>query len=221
MILQKIYRSLRHFLLKKLAILVNESQQALSKDLALPFRNQPKNIQIDYPRNIVNPEHIWLGNDIRLGPGSLLIAIKRYPGPAMRAPQYIKTQLFNPSITIGNRVTSTGGLQIACVNEIVIEDDVLFATNINITDALHGFENINVPYKYQNLWRAAPIRIKKACWIGQNTVIMPGVTIGEYSIIGANSVVTKNIPDHCIAVGSPAKVVKKWDKHTDSWRIAT
>jgi acetyltransferase-like isoleucine patch superfamily enzyme len=93
----------------------------------------------------------------------------------------------------------------------------MFASNVHITDGLHGYENANEPYKYQKLFRIAPIRIKRGCWIGQNVVILPGVTIGELTIIGANSVVTKNIPDRCIAVGAPAKVIKTWDENTQRW----
>ena len=62
-----------------------------------------------------------------------------------------------------------------------------------------------------------PILIKKGCWIGQNVVIFPGVMIGVLSIIGTNSVVTKSIPDRCIAIGSPAKVIKKWDENAQQW----
>ena len=101
--------------------------------------------------------------------------------------------------------------------EITIEDDVMFATNINITDALHGYDTANEPYKYQPMTRIAPITIKKGCWIGQNVLVMPGVTIGEYAIIGANSIVNKDIPARSIAVGNPAKVIKSWNETTQTW----
>ena len=126
-------------------------------------------------------------------------------------------QQFNSKIIIGNNVTSTADLQIAAQSEIIIEDHVMFASNIHINDALHGSENANEPYKYQKISRIAPILIKRGCWIGQNVVILPGVTIGKYAIIGANSVVTKSIPDRCIAVGTPAKVIKKWDETKQRW----
>jgi acetyltransferase-like isoleucine patch superfamily enzyme len=126
-------------------------------------------------------------------------------------------QEFDPKIVIGNRVTATGRLTLAAHAQITIEDDVLFAANVNLTDGLHGFEHADEPYKYQPIFRIAPIVIKRGCWIGQNVVIMPGVTIGELSIIGANSVVTQSIPARCIAVGAPARVIKKWDEATGRW----
>jgi acetyltransferase-like isoleucine patch superfamily enzyme len=65
--------------------------------------------------------------------------------------------------------------------------------------------------------RNAPIVIKRGCWIGQNVVILPGVTIGELSIIGANSVVTRDVPARSIAVGAPARVIKSWDATARRW----
>ena len=67
------------------------------------------------------------------------------------------------------------------------------------------------------MWKIAPVLIKQGCWIGQNVVIMPGVTVGELSIIGANSVVTKSIPDRSIAIGAPAQVIKTWDESNNCW----
>jgi acetyltransferase-like isoleucine patch superfamily enzyme len=163
---------------------------------------------------------MFLGDDIWLGPGSFLNAITQYPTVSMQHPDLARrgaVQTFNPKIVIGNRVTATAGLQIAAHAEIVIEDDVLFASNINLTDGFHGYEHANEPYKYQPIFNIAPIVIKQGCWIGQNVVISPGVTIGELSIIGANSVVTRSIPPRSIALGAPAKVVKQWDEKTEQW----
>jgi acetyltransferase-like isoleucine patch superfamily enzyme len=128
-----------------------------------------------------------------------------------------EVQKFDSKIIIGDRVTATGGLQIASQGEVIIEDDVMFASNVFMNDALHGYQDATEPYKYQPLWKIKPIMIGKGSWIGQNVVILPGVTIGELSIIGANSVVTKSIPKHCIAMGSPARVIKKWDGNTCEW----
>ena len=129
----------------------------------------------------------------------------------------LPAQNFDSKIIIGNNVTSTANLQIAAQSEIVIEDDVMFASNIHINDGMHGFENANVPYRYQPIFKISPILIKRGAWIGQNVVIMPGVTIGKLSIIGSNSVVTESIPDQCIAFGNPAKIIKSWDEKMHRW----
>lgn len=212
------FRRLLRKIIIKLGVLLNEVNTEIAYKTLPKFGNNPKNLRIDLPRRIINPEHIFLGDNIHIGPGSLLIAIKEYPSPSMKHPdKKQELQKFNPKIYIGNRVTATGNLQIASMKEIIVEDDVMFATNINITDGLHGYERTNEPYKYQKMFRIAPIHIKRGCWIGQNVVILPGVTIGEYSIIGANSVVNKSIPDRSIAVGSPARVIKRWDEESSLW----
>lgn len=212
-----IRRLIRHFGVK-LGILIHEVNHIVAYETLPKFGNNPTNLRIDLPRRIINPDRMFLGNNVSLGPGSFIIAVTLYPPPMMEHPEKKQhIQQFNSKIIIGNNVTSTADLQIAAQSEIIIEDHVMFASNIHINDALHGFENANEPYKYQKISRIAPILIKRGCWIGQNVVILPGVTIGELTMIGANSVVTKSIPDRCIAVGSPAKVIKKWDENTQRW----
>lgn len=214
MLIKRLFRKL----ITKLGILLYEANGDVAYATLPKFGNSPKILTIELPRRIINPEYMFLGNNIWLGPGSLLIAITYYPSVSMKHPEkHQNSQKFTPRITIGNRVTSTANLQIAAMSEITIEDDVMFGSNINITDGLHGYENANEPYKYQKMFRIAPIRIKRGCWIGQNVVILPGVTIGEFSIIGANSLVTTNIPDKCIAVGTPAKVIKTWEENAQRW----
>jgi acetyltransferase-like isoleucine patch superfamily enzyme len=182
------------------------------------FANSPKNLKIELPRRMFDTHLISIGNDVSIGPGALLVPQTFYPTKVMSHPEIEHdVQKFNPRINIGNRVTSTGLLTIAAMQEVTIEDDVMLALNVLISDGMHGYENANEPYKYQKMWKIAPVLIKQGCWIGQNVVIMPGVTVGELSIIGANSVVTKNIPNRSIAVGAPARVVKNWDETHRRW----
>ena len=182
------------------------------------FANNPKNLRIERPRRILSAHRIHIGDDVAIGPGSLLVPQVRYPSSVMRHPEHnLTAQTFDSRIFIGNRVTSTGLLTIAAIQEIKIEDDVMFASYVLITDGTHGYENANEPYKYQQMWKIAPVLIKHGCWIGQNVVIMPGVTVGALSIVGSNSVVTKSIPDRCIAFGCPARVIKTWDEGTQAW----
>ena len=121
----------------------------------------------------------------------------------------------------GTELVPLEDLQISAFEKVIIEDDVMFASNIHINDGFHGYENAHVPYKYQRIIGIKPIVIKKGCWIGQNVVILPGVVIGEQSIIGANSVVTKSIPEKAIAFGNPAAVMKKWDDSTQEWQTVS
>jgi acetyltransferase-like isoleucine patch superfamily enzyme len=182
------------------------------------FGNDPKNLKIDLPRNISGAERIHLGEDIELGPGSFLIAVTRYPGRKMASADFpTEGQMFEPNLRIGNRVTATANLQIFAQESVIVEDDVMFASNVFLNDGSHGYQTATVPYKYQPIFNIAPIVVGRGSWIGQNVVIMPGVTIGEYVIIGANSVVTKSVPPRCIAAGSPARILKRWDEQDARW----
>ena len=218
MFIGKIFRKIKKQFILKLAVAIHNADPSVSKVTLPRFGNNPKNLTIDLPRRIINPERVFIGDNVSLGPGSFIYALKHYPTTWMMNPtRQKKIQQFDSKIIIGNNVTSTADLQIAAQSEITIEDDVMFASNIHINDAFHGFETANEPYKYQKIFRIDPIKIKRGCWIGQNVVILPGVTIGEYTIIGANSVVSKSIPARSIAVGIPVRVIKKWDDHSNRW----
>ena len=120
------------------------------------------------------------------------------------------------SITIGNNVILQPGTILSAMpgdpdRGIFIEDDVLLGPNISIYSATHNFENISVPIKYQG-YNSKVVTIQRGAWIGINSVIMPGVTIGQNSVVAAGAIVTKDIPDYCVAAGVPARIIKKLEK---------
>lgn len=211
-------RAIAITLMQRLYVFMHEAVES-----QLPqFANRPLQLRIELPRRIYDSEYMHIGDNVHIGPNSLLIAQTHYPPETMRHPSNATPpQRFTPKIVIGHRVSSTGGLILGAMCEIVIDDDVMFAANVLVSDGLHGFASVDVPYKYQKMWRIAPVHIKRGCWIGQNVVILPGVTIGELSIIGANSVVTQSIPPRTIAVGNPARVIKRWDPVSRSWQPAS
>lgn len=182
------------------------------------FANDQVGLKIDTPYRIKGSVRIFLGDDVSLGPNCFLYASKGFHEPdAPKEHQRERTQIFDSAVYIGNRVRSRSGLQIVAMKRIDIGDDVIFAANVFVSDGTHGYANADEPYRYQPIGNIKPVNIQKGCWIGQNAVIMPGVSIGENSIIGANSVVTKNVPPRSIAVGTPAKVTKTWNVRTRTW----
>lgn len=114
------------------------------------------------------------------------------------------------AIVIGDRTSIVGFCVISAVRRVVLEDDVLLARNVYIADHMHRYTDKDFPVHVQGLDKIAPVVIRHGAWIGQNVVICPGVTIGVGAVIGANSLVNIDVPDHCLAVGSPARVVKCW-----------
>lgn len=127
------------------------------------------------------------------------------------------------SLFFGNNVQINDFVHIAALNEVRIGNNVLIASKVFITDLEHGSyignENDSDPnsiVKDRPLSSKAVV-IEDNVWLGEHVSVLPGVTIGENSIIGANSVVTKSIPANSIAVGIPAKVIKQFNFETKRW----
>ena len=136
----------------------------------------------------------------------------------MRHPEGLHVQQsFEPSLSIGDRVTASGGLQVLAFASVVIEDDVMFANNVFIADGTHASGNAEIPYKYQGVGEPRPIHIGRGSWIGQNVVILPGVRIGPHAIVGANSVVTRDVDGATLVAGAPARTIKRWDAAGRAW----
>ena len=122
------------------------------------------------------------------------------------------TILGTNNVEIGERVIIPNGTILSSLpgdeeSKIIIEDDVLFAPNVSIYSSTHNYNDKTMPIKNQG-YNTALTRLKTGCWIGINSVIMPGITIGKNSVIGANSVVTRDVPDYTVFAGVPAKLIK-------------
>ena len=126
----------------------------------------------------------------------------------------------SPSITIGNNCYI--GFHFTALatdnGKITIGDNVLFASNVLVTCENHGINpESDLPYMEQEL-SSKNVSIGEGCWIGEKCCILPGVSIGKKSIIGAGAVVTKSIGDYSIAVGNPARVIKQYDFEKKEWK---
>lgn len=198
-------------------------QRLLDMNQRLPdFANSPVDLKVEQPFTVSNPEAIVIGDHVRLGPGCVFCAVKRYPGPLQRACAGERhQQVFDPTLRIGSGVIATGRLQIFVQSEVDIGAEVMFASNVFINDASHGYATAEMPYKDQPLSNILPIKIGMGSWIGQNVVILPGVNIGQLSIVGANSVVTHDVPARSIVAGSPARIIKSWDAFKQAWTPAS
>jgi acetyltransferase-like isoleucine patch superfamily enzyme len=128
----------------------------------------------------------------------------------------LKVDEHDPEIIIGENCAMGDFSHIAAVRSIHIEKDVLIANKVYIADNAHSFEDITVPVMNQPVVFKGTVRIGSGAWIGENVCII-AANIGKNSVIGANSVVTKDIPDYCVAVGSPAKVIKRFDLERKIW----
>lgn len=151
-------------------------------------------------------EHIEIGKDCNFGPNCIFTAYDYHFG------QQIQSRLI-----FGDHVRITAGCRITCVSKIELGNDVLIGPDVMIIDHNHGMNpSIKGGYSPQPL-SIGRVKIDDGVWIGQRVIILPDVTIGKHSIIGAGSVVTKDVPEYCIAVGNPAKVIKMYNFVTQKW----
>jgi acetyltransferase-like isoleucine patch superfamily enzyme len=114
-------------------------------------------------------------------------------------------------ISIGGGSFLNLGVMVAAVDLVEIGEHCMFANGCFISDASHRFDDPNVPVPWQGFTSKGPTRLGDNVWCGANAVITSGVTIGERCVIGANSVVTRDVPAFSVAVGVPAKVIAEVD----------
>lgn len=168
------------------------------------FKYFGKKVSIIDPDIIEGEKYIVLGNYASLNSKAWLLAIKQ--------------DNIEPQLIIEEGTTVGRFSHIVALRSIVIGKNVLIADNVYISDNIHGYEDIDQPIMYQPIIFKGTVEIGEDSWIGENVSII-GVKIGKHCIVGANSVVTKDIPDYCIAVGIPAKVIKKYDLKTEQWVV--
>lgn len=107
---------------------------------------------------------------------------------------------------------------IYATKSIVIEKDVLTADKVYISDNSHEYKDVNIPVWKQPIVQKQTVVIGEGSWLGENVCVM-GAKIGKHCIIGANAVVIKDVPDYCIAVGNPARIIKQYNFETKQWEI--
>jgi acetyltransferase-like isoleucine patch superfamily enzyme len=106
---------------------------------------------------------------------------------------------------------------IYATSKIVIGKKVLLADRVYLSDNIHSYQDIFLPIIDQPVKQLAPVILKEGCWLGENVCVI-GSTIGKNSVIGANAVVLNDIPDYCVAVGTPAKIIKRYDLLQGIWK---
>jgi acetyltransferase-like isoleucine patch superfamily enzyme len=149
-----------------------------------------------YPLRLSGEKRIQIGSGVYIGSGCWLQALPDGDNQTV-------------AISIGNGTSMAGACVISALRSVCLEENVLVARNVYIADHMHKYSEPDLPILAQGLDRIKPVHIKRGAWLGQNVVVCPGVTIGAGAVIGANSVVNQDIPDSCVAVGSPARIVKR------------
>lgn len=158
---------------------------------------------------IFKPLHIMGGGKIHIG-NNVIVGYKGW----LAAMPHTGEQ--DCSLTIGDRCHIGSFNEIYAVGKIIIESDVLTADRVYISDNLHGYEDIDTPVFKQPIKHTGGVRIGEGSWLGVGVSVI-GANIGKHCVIGANAVVNRDIPDYCVAVGVPAKIVKRYNPKTRKW----
>ena len=149
---------------------------------------------------------IFIGENTFIRPGARIECVNNHLGKE-----------YSPRITIGDHVNIEQNLHMTCAERITIENNVAILSDVLITDINHSYSKLNIHPLEQQL-ETSPVHIGEFSLIGSGSRILPGVHIGKNVVVGANAVVTKDIPDYSVAVGAPAVVIKKYDFTEKKWK---
>lgn len=152
---------------------------------------------------ITGGKNITIGNCSTIGKGGWLASVAL-------------TGNHVPLLRIGNDCSIGRYCHIYSTKSIIIENGTLIAEKVYISDNIHSYDDVKTYIKDQPVKQIGEVVIGEGSWLGENVCVI-GSCIGKHCVIGANSVVTKDIPDYCVAVGAPARVIKYYDLNNKKW----
>lgn len=170
----------------------------------------PKARLIRFPIDIRNKKNIDFGENLTTGVGC---RIESFP--------QITTE--SKLLKLGQNVQLNDYVHITAAYSVEIGNNVLMASKIYISDCTHGsysgneYDSDPMTLPVERPLSVKGVKIEDNVWLGESVSVLPGVTIGKGSIVGANSVVSKSIPAYVIAVGSPAKPIKFYNFESKRW----
>jgi lipopolysaccharide O-acetyltransferase len=155
---------------------------------------------LERPVRLVGTDRITLGRDVFVGANTWLHVLSDHP---------------DGELAIGDGTNIAGSCVLSAASSVRLGRGVLLARNVYVSDHIHAYDDIGTPVLAQGVTRVEPVSIGDGAWLGQGVVVCPGVTIGRGAVVGANAVVLDDIPEFSLAVGVPARVVRRF-----GWRDA-
>jgi acetyltransferase-like isoleucine patch superfamily enzyme len=152
------------------------------------------------------PECIEIGNDVLIWPGCRIEGITEHPGTT-----------FLPSIVIEDHVNFQQGCHVTCAGQLQIGAGTSLLYGTLVTDIDHAYEAVGISVATQPLI-VRRTRIGRDCFVGAGARIQAGTILGDHCIVGTNAVVRGTFPNHCVIVGVPARIVKRFDIASGIWR---
>lgn len=167
------------------------------------FGSMGKDVRIIRPLRIFGAKYCHFDDEAVVQWGAYIAALKEHADP--------------PVVKIGARTMIGNHAHIVATRRVEFGRSVLTADRLFVADNRHTYEAPHMPVRDQGLTQLAEVTIGDGSWIGEN-VCISGAKIGANCVIAANSVVTRDIPDACVAAGAPARVVKRYCEKRQSWR---
>ncbi len=166
--------------------------RAFSRLMAPAFQSCGPGTRLVPPLEVYRPDRIRLGERVHIGAGGWL---------------YVASE--QAALEIGDRTRMSGLCVLSAAERVSLGRAVLLGRNVYIADHIHGVMEPDVPIFEQPLEKVEPVEIGDRAWLGQNVVVLPGVTIGAGAVVGANSVVADDVAPRTVVVGAPARPVRE------------
>jgi acetyltransferase-like isoleucine patch superfamily enzyme len=174
------------------ALLRDTRDRAFSLTMRSSFASLGARTRLSMPIQLVGAERIAIGSRVYFGPGCWLLTHE----PEGR-------------LEVGDDTSIAGYCVLSAAVSVRIGRSVLFARNVYIADHRHGFELDDTPIIDQPLQEIRPVVVEDGAWLGQNVVLLPGVTVGRGAVVGANSVIREDVPPRSVVAGAPGRVVRR------------
>jgi acetyltransferase-like isoleucine patch superfamily enzyme len=168
------------------------------------FRRYGRRTRLVLPLGIEGIGNIALGDDVYIGYRSTLAAVPH-------------TGVAECRLEIGSGTNLGSFNHVYATRSVVIGAGVLTANGVYISDNLHGYEDVTRPVKLQPIRQLRDTSIGDGTWVGHNACVY-GARIGRNCVVGANAVVTRDVPDYCVVAGAPARIIKRHDSASGQWR---
>jgi acetyltransferase-like isoleucine patch superfamily enzyme len=169
--------------------------RAFSLAMRSSFASMGPRSRLSLPVQLVGAERIEIGSRVYFGPGCWLL-----------------THDPDGRLEVGDDTSIAGYCVLSAAASVRIGRSVLFARNVYIADHRHGFELPDTPIIDQPLGDIRPVTVEDGAWLGQNVVLLPGVTVGRGAVVGANSVIREDVPPRSVAAGVPARLIRHLDE---------
>lgn len=171
------------------------------------FGSFGNNSMLFKPIILGNPKYVHIGKDVSIRHGARIEVILSEANNRI------------PELRIGDNVNIEQNVHLVCHSRITIGRDVSITGNCAIVDVTHPYADVNNPEKIGKrvLDENSFVEIGDGCFLGFGSFVMPNVRIGRYCVVGAHSVVTRDVPDYSVVAGNPAKLTRRYNPETNRW----